>query len=162
MYKLVLSTGSNLGDRRNNLEAAAGLLKERIGKLIRSSTIFESPAWGYESRNKYYNQCLIIETDLGPDDCLGLMLGIEQKLGRTRKNGVCTDRIIDIDILFYDDLVLDSVSLKIPHERMAERKFILLPLAEILPDFVHPVLFRTVSELLEACPDELEVVPVKA
>ena len=160
MHTLVISTGSNLGDRQDNLETASLLLQERIGTLRRSSAIYESVPWGYDSPNSYFNQCLLLDVDLSPEDCLGIMLGIEQLMGRTRRNKEYLDRIIDIDILFYDDLVLDSPSLRIPHLKIPDRRFVLLPLVEILPDLEHPVLKKSARELLDLCSDPLEVIPV--
>ena len=157
MHSLVLSTGSNLGDRIWFLQSASALIEKRVGKIIRISGIYSSEAWGYRSENYYYNQCILVSTDLGAEECLGILLGVEQHLGRTRKAGLYSDRVIDIDILFYDNLVLDSASLKIPHDKMAERRFVLLPLNEILPDFIHPLKGKTISELLAVCLDKSEV-----
>ncbi len=161
MHKIILSTGSNIGNRKQNLESAAALINDRIGPVLLFSSVYESPAWGYQSVNSFYNQCLVCETELPPENCLELLLEIEQLLGRTRENTAYTDRKIDIDILFFDDWTVDSASLKIPHERIAERRFVLLPMVEILPDYVHPVLLKTMHDLLENCHDSIEVSPVK-
>ena len=161
MHTLVLSTGSNLGNRRENLVSAIGLIEEKLGPILKVSGIYESGAWGYDSKNRYHNQCLLVETDSGTEDCLRKIVEIELILGRERSGSGYSDRIIDIDILFFDTLVMDTGSLKIPHERLALRKFVLLPLAEILPDFEHPVLHKTCRELLEQCPDTGEVVLLK-
>jgi len=180
MNTLVLSTGSNLGNREENLDSVRRLIGEYIGRILNTSAIYESPSWGYRSENLFYNQCLSVEMELGARDCLDQVHKVERLLGRERETTatdinsvehvpkgmdreaiVYLDRIIDIDILFYNDLILDTGSLKIPHERMAERRFILLPLAEILPCFQHPVLHKNIRELLEKCPDPLKVNPVE-
>ncbi len=161
MNMLVLCTGSNLGDRRENLVSAIGLIEERLGRILKISAIYKADSWGYESENQYYNQCLVIETKQGAEDCLKQILEIERMLGRERTGSGYLDRIIDIDILFFDDLVMDSGSLKIPHERLAFRRFVLLPLVEILPDFEHPLFRKTIRELLEQCSDPVEVVLLK-
>jgi len=180
MNTLVLSTGSNLGNRKENLDSARRMIGEYIGRILNSSAIYESRSWGYRSENLFYNQCLSVETELGARDCLDQVHKVERLLGRARETtakginsmehvpkeidweaNVYLDRIIDIDILFYNDLILDTGSLKIPHERLAERRFVLLPLAEILPCFQHPVLHKNIRELLKKCPDPLVVYPVK-
>lgn len=157
MHTLVLSTGSNLGDRQENLASAKELITERLGKILKVSHLYESVSWGYQSKNLYYNQCLLIETGLGTDQCLRHILEIEEILGRKRSGKGYADRIIDIDIIYYDNLVLDSNRLKIPHPKLAERKFVLVPLAEILPEFEHPELYLNSLELLRQCSDLQDV-----
>lgn len=157
IHTLILSTGSNLGNRQENLETAGERIGEKIGKIRKSSCIYESLAWGYQSENRYYNQCLEIVTDLAPVECMERILAIERQMGRERASSGYADRIIDIDILFYDELILETDHLSIPHKKMHERRFVLLPLTEILPGFRHPVLQRSVRELLERCGDPLEV-----
>ncbi|MFC2080722.1 2-amino-4-hydroxy-6-hydroxymethyldihydropteridine diphosphokinase [Bacteroidota bacterium] len=157
MYTLVLSTGSNLGNRQENLENASELIRGILGHIRQYSAIYESSAWGYFSENIFYNQCLEVQTELSPEECLQQILAIEMRMGRKRRGKAYNDRIIDIDILFYDDLVMDQDQLKIPHGRLQERKFVLLPLAEILPEFQHPVYHKSIRELLELCSDTLDV-----
>lgn len=157
MHTLVLSTGSNLGNKHKNLANASGLIKEMLGPIRQSSSVYESLAWGYSSEHSYYNQCLEVQIELAPGECMQQILGIERMMGRERQGTGYGDRIIDIDILFYDDLVLGNDRLKIPHERMHERKFVLLPLAEILPELHHPVFHKPVCELLEQCSDPMNV-----
>jgi len=157
MHRLVISTGSNLGDRMENLKSAAALIEDRIGGIKKSSSVYESRAWGYRSEQLYYNQCHELGTELGPGECMDRILEIERELGRERTGRDYSDRIIDVDILFYDDWVVDLESLTIPHERMLDRKFVLVPLAEILPELEHPVIGKPVSELVEMCSDPLEL-----
>ncbi len=161
MHSLVVSTGSNLGSKAGNIQRAMGLLGEILGSVQSASRIYASPAWGYESVNTFCNQCLEIQTGLDARECFRHILEIEKSFGRERGTGVYRDRIIDIDILFFDDLVLDTPELKIPHPRLQERNFVLVPLAEILPGLIHPVLRKPVNQLLADCPDSLEVVPLK-
>jgi len=157
MHTLVLSTGSNLGDRRENLASAIELIRGRLGRILKSSDIYESPSWGYQSKNRYYNQCLVVETDIEAEECIRRILEIEHLMGRERTGSEYADRVIDIDILYYNNLVMDSGVLKIPHDKLAERKFILLPLAEILPEFEHPELHVSSLEMLRQCADKQDV-----
>ncbi len=160
IHTLVLSTGSNLGNRQQNLADASGLIRGMLGSIRQSSSLYESPSWGYSSEHSYYNHCIEVQTELAPGECMQQILEIERMMGRERKGKGYGDRVIDIDILFYDDLILDLDRLKIPHERMHERKFVLLPLAEILPELHHPVFHKSVRELLEQCSDPVNVHPL--
>ena len=157
MHTLVLSTGSNLGNRLANLLSAAEQIGQRLGSVVQSSAVYEGRAWGFKSKHAFYNQCLEVRTGMNPRECLERILEIEREMGRERNNSGYSDRIIDIDILFYDELVVDTSELRIPHEKMLERRFVLLPLAEILPGFKHPVAMETVQSLLENCPDAMEL-----
>jgi 2-amino-4-hydroxy-6-hydroxymethyldihydropteridine diphosphokinase len=160
MHTLVLSTGSNLGDRLQNLDMAQKLIEEKIGHIRKSSSIYESRAWGYESENNYYNQCLEVQTEFEVEKSLERIIQIERILGRKKRAKEYTDRIIDIDIIFFDDHIQESDLLTIPHSKMQDRRFVLVPLAEILPLYEHPVMHKTVRELLGICTDPLRVYPV--
>lgn len=143
-----LSTGSNMGNRAEMLEKANVLLEKKAGLLLALSKVVETPAWGKTDQPDFLNQVVKLETSLSPQDLLTVILGIEKQLGRNRveKWG---PRSIDIDILFYDNEIIDEPGLQIPHPWMHERLFVLEPMCEIAPDFVHPVLNKTIAELLE-------------
>jgi 2-amino-4-hydroxy-6-hydroxymethyldihydropteridine diphosphokinase len=161
MHTLVLSTGSNLGNKLENMESALLQIEKYLGKIIKASAIYESTSWGYESENLFNNQCILVETDLGLGDCLELIQEIEDQFGRKRFESEYHDRSLDIDILFYNEIIMNTELLQVPHPRMHLRKFVLIPLAEILPDMIHPVFRKTVAELLELCEDPKEVRPLK-
>lgn len=146
---VVLLLGSNEGTRVEYLSRAMELLELRVGRVERRSQLYRSEAWGYESNNFYLNQTLVIQSSLSPDDLLHATQGIENDLGRVRMERIrYSDRTIDIDILYYNDLVMDSADLQIPHPRLSLRLFVLEPLAEILPDFRHPVNGMSSVEML--------------
>ena len=151
-----LLLGANLGDRVATLRRAADLISERIGLVSQASGWYETAPWGIADQPAFLNQVLTVETTLGPEAMLAQTQGIEQELGRVRveKWGA---RIIDIDILYYDQLILQTELLTIPHPYLHQRRFTLVPLAEIAPDFTHPVLQKTTLELLAECEDEGEV-----
>lgn len=157
VHQTWISLGSNLGDRAAQLALARRLMADTCGKILRISGIYESTAWGFESDHMFFNQCLHMETTLPPGSLLQLILGIERKMGRKRNGGGYTDRVIDLDILLYDDLVIQSEHLKVPHPRMETRKFVLLPLHEIAAGKEHPVTGLTVGEMLERCTDTSRV-----
>lgn len=144
-----LGLGTNIGNKRKNLITAAALLAERAGDILALSSFYESSPWGFHTENMFLNAALKLVTDLSPEELLLTTEAIEREMGRTEKsNGSYHDRIIDIDILLYDDITLRTASLTIPHPLMHLRQFVLLPLAEIAPDAVHPILKTPVSGLL--------------
>jgi 2-amino-4-hydroxy-6-hydroxymethyldihydropteridine diphosphokinase len=157
MVKVFLSTGSNLGDRMISLVRAAKLIDKLIGKVIEYSPVVESEPWGFESDTNFYNQVLVVETELAPREMLIKLLEIEKMLGRVRESASYSSRSIDIDILFYGNLQIDGDNLCIPHPRLHLRKFVLQPLAIIAPDFIHPVLKNSVTELLYQVDDQSEL-----
>lgn len=154
---IVILLGSNIGDRKLALEEAKSMIDRRIGKLLVISSIFESEPWGFKHKNYFLNQVILVDTSLPPNDLLNELLIIEKMLGRKREKSGYSARIIDLDILFYNDLIISEDSLKIPHPRLHERRFTLLPLSEILPEYIHPVLEKPINTLLNECEDSLIV-----
>ena len=160
MNIVYLITGSNIGNRLLNLKKAEELIVQRIGNLISTSHIFETEAWGYTSVQFYYNQCFCLESGLGAELILKELLGIEREMGRKRRGGSYEDRIVDIDILFYNDEIINTKTLTIPHPKLHERKFVMVPLVEIAGDFIHPVFGKSIERLLLECDDKLKVTRV--
>ena len=151
MATLYLSLGTNLGDRQSNLETARTLIGQRIGTVQAASGVMETEPWGFDSPNSFLNMALAVNTELSPMEALKATQTIEKEMGRTRKsrNSHYSDRIIDIDLIMYDNQVTDLPRLKIPHPLMHLRRFVLEPLSEIAPELVHPILHKTVTEMLE-------------
>ena len=159
MNKLFLITGGNIGDRKKNLETAAVLIKRRVGKITKFSKIYETEAWGNRDQPAFYNQVLVIESKLPAREILTAILKIEEEMGRKRtvKNAA---RIIDIDILFFNEDIVNEQNLVIPHPEIGNRRFVLSPLNEIAPQMLHPVLKKTIQQLLSESKDQLKVNPV--
>lgn len=143
-----LGLGTNIGNKRKNLITAASLLAERAGDILTLSRFYESEPWGFKSENMFLNAALKLQTDFAPLTLLSAIQQIEIEMGRTEKSkGEYHDRIIDIDILLYERLIMQNPNLIIPHPLMTERKFVMEPLAEIAPTFMHPILNLTIAEL---------------
>ena len=157
MIKLYLLLGGNLGDKKQVFEETIRLLNEQLGKITRQSQIYETEPWGFESSDLFWNQALELSVSISAMEALDRTQQIEQQLGRRRKVNQYDSRIIDIDILFYGDQVISLEKLTIPHPRIQERKFVLVPLNEIAPQLMHPVLQKSIAQLLLECPDPLRV-----
>jgi len=157
MSVVFLGIGTNMGSRESNLKDAIARIEEHIGKVMKSSSVYETEPWGFKSEEEFLNMVVKVETSLSPSGLLGRILMIESLLGRLREGKQYSSRVIDIDILFYDDIIVDEESLKIPHLRIPERLFVLVPLCEIEPEMVHPVLKKSVSSLLQLCRDKGKV-----
>ncbi|BFG69277.1 2-amino-4-hydroxy-6-hydroxymethyldihydropteridine diphosphokinase [Sediminibacterium sp. KACHI17] len=156
MNTAYLLTGGNMGNRLNNLQQAAELIQQNCGKIVARSSIYETEAWGKTDQPAFLNQALQITTSLSPDVLMQTLLDIESTMGRIRtvKMG---PRIIDLDILLINDLIQHSPILTIPHPALPLRRFALLPLAEIAPELIHPTEKKSILELLQTCPDTLNV-----
>jgi 2-amino-4-hydroxy-6-hydroxymethyldihydropteridine diphosphokinase len=156
MNEAYLLTGGNLGNRLNNLQIARELIEQEIGKIIKGSSVYQTAAWGFKDQPAFLNQALLISTSLQAETLMNILLMIEEQMGRKRsfKMG---PRTIDIDILLFNCDIINSSNLTIPHPRLHVRKFALIPLAEIAPNLVHPVMHKTIDELLAACSDESDV-----
>jgi len=153
MKRVYLGLGTNLGDREKNLDQALYKIAEVIGIIVSRSSVYETEPWGFLSSDQFLNMVIGVDTNLKPSGLLGRLLMIESLLGRLRDGKQYSSRIIDIDILLYGRQKVDTISLKIPHPRMQERKFVLVPLCEIAPRTVHPVFEKTMTELLNECKD---------
>jgi 2-amino-4-hydroxy-6-hydroxymethyldihydropteridine diphosphokinase len=162
MAKVYFSTGSNEGDRLNSLVEAAKLIENHIGTISDLSPVVESEPMGFEAETNFYNQVLLVETKLSPQQIIKTLLEIELKLGRVRSCKSYSSRSIDIDILFYDEIQVADDNLIIPHPRLHERNFVLQPLMAIAPGLIHPVLKKTVSELSSQSADSSVITAVVA
>ena len=149
MAEVYFSLGSNVGDRISSLVEATTRIEKQIGLVKQYSSVIESEPWGFYSETAFYNMVLLVETDLTPHHILSEVLGIEKALGRTRQGKGYANRIIDIDILFYDNIEINDENLQVPHPLLHKRKFVLYPLAEITPGLIHPVLHTSVADLLQ-------------
>ncbi|MGO1244436.1 MAG: 2-amino-4-hydroxy-6-hydroxymethyldihydropteridine diphosphokinase [Sphingobacterium sp.] len=156
MNNAFLLLGANLGEPDRQLKDALKEINEKVGRITRYSSVYETEAWGVTDQPKFLNQVVNIETTLAPLQILEVIQGIEEKLGRVRLT-TWGARVIDIDILYYNELQLDHERLIIPHPYIADRKFTLIPLCEIAPEYIHPVLKISNAEVLELCKDPLNV-----
>jgi 2-amino-4-hydroxy-6-hydroxymethyldihydropteridine diphosphokinase len=153
---IFLLLGANLADRVATLSRAAQLINDRVGSVVQASGLYETAPWGVTDQPAYLNQVLAVTTKLEPEELLRQTQAIEQELGRVRleKWGA---RVIDIDVLYYDQLIWQTATLTVPHPYLHQRRFTLVPLAEIAPDFVHPILQKTNLDLLAVVDDAGEV-----
>ncbi len=152
-----LGIGSNLGDRAGNLRHAVNMIREVTGTSVTESSVFETEPWGFSADTRFLNMVVGMDTSLEPKALLSAILEIEISMGRIRNKSRYSSRIIDIDILLFGDLVLYEKQLQIPHPHLHERRFVLVPLAELAPDFIHPLFKQSVHSLLESCPDQSSV-----
>lgn len=160
--KIIILLGGNIGDSTLLFNNALKIFNEYNYTLIEQSSLYRSEAWGYESKNTYLNQVLILENELQVEKVLSDCLEIELKLGRVRNDNVnYTDRPIDIDILYIDDLIIESKELILPHPRLHLRKFTLAPLVEVLPYYIHPIFKKDHKSLLLLCEDTSTVEVIK-
>ncbi|HZL10464.1 MAG TPA: 2-amino-4-hydroxy-6-hydroxymethyldihydropteridine diphosphokinase [Prolixibacteraceae bacterium] len=157
MSTLYILLGGNLGDKQKIFSDARDRLNELLGKITAQSAIYETEPWGFESEDLFWNQVIEIATELSPEEVLHFTQQTELELGRIRKQNQYDSRIIDIDILFFGDLIIHQENLIIPHPRIQERKFTLVPLNEIIPDLIHPEFLKSIRQILDECTDQLKV-----
>ena len=150
---LYLLLGSNLGEKKKQMDQAVNLIREMIGPVIMRSSFYETEPWGFSSEEFFLNITLQVLTSLPPEEVIRKTREIEKMFGRERQGTGYSSRTMDIDILLYDDLVLDQDDLKIPHPRIQDRRFVLVPLDEIAQKLIHPVFRKTIRELLRDCTD---------
>jgi 2-amino-4-hydroxy-6-hydroxymethyldihydropteridine diphosphokinase len=156
MNSAYLLTGGNLGNREENLATARELINLHCGTIVKASSLYETAAWGNTDQPAFLNQALELATSLNARQLIRRLLKVEKNMGRIRKEKY-GPRLIDIDILLFNNEKHNYHFLKLPHPEMQNRRFALLPLAEIAPGMVHPVLNKTIAELLKECKDELPV-----
>ena len=156
MNTAYLLAGSNMGNRTAYLQQATKIIEEQCGSIIARSHIYETAAWGVLDQPSFYNQALAVQTQLPPEQLMQTLLNIEATIGRLRVQKM-GPRIIDLDVLLIDDLVLNTALLTVPHPHLTERRFALAPLAEIAPALIHPIAGKTITELLAVCSDMLPV-----
>lgn len=153
-----LCLGGNIGDRETALNQAILIISQEIGNIVSKSGIYETEAWGVENQQAYLNQCIAVTTNLTAEELIHKVLVIEKQLGRKRSNSITYEpRIIDIDIIFYNNTIIETPQLTVPHPRLHLRKFVLIPLNEIASNHLHPILNKTIFNLLSDCEDLSEV-----
>ena len=157
MARVYFLLGGNIGNREELLTEAIRKMTIQVGEFIQSSSLYETEPWGFTHEQNFLNQVAVFESDLPALDILDRTQAIEKELGRVRKTTQYCERTIDIDILFYGDEMIENERLSVPHPRIQERLFALCPLEEIIPDYQHPKLQKSIKVLKEECPDKLKV-----
>lgn len=155
--KAFLSLGSNLGTRLEALKDAIVRIQSGAGFLVSCSSIYETEPWGFKAEQAFLNMVVEIESSLDPEDLMNELLRIEQLMGRERAEAGYASRLIDLDILLIDGRVFSGKVLQLPHPRMHLRNFVLVPLAEIAPEIIHPIFNRTIQSILYDCPDQSSI-----
>lgn len=163
MERCYILFGSNMGDKASIFEQACLLINNRCGTIVVTSSAYESEPWGFESDEWFLNRLIVLETELSPDTVMQYLLEIEAELGRVRHPEFSgySSRTADLDILYFGDKIIHTDRLTVPHPRLHQRRFALLPLCEVIPDFVHPIFQLTQKELLEYCTDLCQVIRVE-
>jgi len=157
MNKAYLSLGSNRGGRTANLKNAIDLLTEWAGSVTIVSSLYETPPWEMEDETDFINQALLLETEMSSEQLIDTIILIESMMGRQRTSKKYEPRKIDIDILFFNDEIINTEDLTVPHPLLKERRFVLEPMAEIAPAFIHPVFKKSITQLLVECEDKSEI-----
>lgn len=156
IYKVYIGLGTNLGDRKANIEAAYTEIEARIGKITKRSSFYKTPPWGFDSTEHFVNTVALVETQLYIGDLLTELKKIEQEKGRKerKKTEGYSDRLIDLDIIDYNGISYRSERITVPHERMLQRNFVVYPLAEINPNWIHPELKKAIKNLIADVPNQ--------
>jgi 2-amino-4-hydroxy-6-hydroxymethyldihydropteridine diphosphokinase len=157
MHQVFLSIGGNLGNKRANFDKVYTHIQNELGYIILRSSVYETPPWGFDSEDSFWNQVLCIETLLNPSEILEKIKKIDAAFGRKRNSEGYSSREMDVDILYYEDKIIETENLTIPHPLLHKRLFVLVPLAEIAPNFIQPVLKLTSIEMLNNCEDKSEI-----
>ena len=157
MNTVFLGIGTNIGEREENLRQAVKMIKTEAGFVQALSSVYETEPWKMATSDLFLNMAIKVETSLDPHILLETLLEIENKMGRSREGAGYSSRIIDIDILFFNDLIINDKNLIIPHPLIVHRRFVLEPLAEIEPRLIHPCFGKTIESLLESCADSCVV-----
>ena len=153
MHKVFLGIGGNIGNKHDNFNKIYVFIENELGVITKRSSVYESPPWGFEAKENFWNQVLLIETEFSPEEILRKISEIENQFERKREIGKYNSREMDIDILYFDDIFIETENLISPHPRIHQRKFVLVPLTEIAPDFKHPLLRFTSMQMLDNCKD---------
>ncbi len=157
MARVYFLLGGNIGNREELLSEAIRKMTNQLGKYVQASALYETEPWGFTHEQNFLNQVVVFDSELPALDILDKTQTIEKELGRVRKTTQFCERTIDIDILFYGDECIENERLSVPHPRIQERSFALYPLEELIPDFIHPILKKSIKQLKNECPDKLQV-----
>ena len=157
MHQVFLGIGGNIGNKSQNFRKVVTDIEKQVGVVLLQSSIYETPPWGFYSEENFWNQVLMVSTKFNAPNLLSALQNIENKTGTKRAGSAYADREMDIDILYFDHVILETDKLIIPHPKIQLRKFVLVPLAEIAPDFKHPLLQLTSTEMLENCKDSSQI-----
>lgn len=160
MYRVYLGIGGNIGNKQTNFDNVYQIIEKELGEIIIASSIYETPPWGFQSDDAFWNSVIKIKTSYSPEELLEEIHLIEGKFGRKRGNERYSSREMDIDILYFDDIFIETENLIIPHPRIHQRKFVLVPLNEIAANLKHSLLRLTTIEMLENCMDESVILKV--
>lgn len=160
MNAVYLEIGGNQGNRLLNIKKAIHLISEELGEVYKQSSVYETPPWGFQSEQNFFNQILLVSTSLSATEVLAKTLQIEKSLGRVRAKEQYSSRTMDIDILFFNNEIINTKELIVPHPRLHLRRFVLEPMFELNKDFKHPILNKTMEELLNECEDNSQCTKV--
>ncbi len=157
MTRIYFLLGGNIGNREELLSEAVRKMTNQIGRFVQASSLYETEPWGFSHEQNFLNQVIAFDSELSALEILDKTQAIEKELGRIRKTTQYCERTIDIDILFFGNELIENERLSVPHPRIQERSFALYPLEELIPDFIHPALKKSIKTLKEECPDKLKV-----